>query len=341
MLPTRDGYFENEQFGVFVGPQGQIKVRPGDSLSMYSAAIYDNFHTIHQFGRMMEGGNVRRLGPSDTIYAGETIWHIPTYLHAAAEPAMSISARARAPVGGADAGQQSGRPRGPLGSAGTEQVSSRGSSQSTGVNVSPLRELSDEAKRRATVNALLEMHPELAGKRELITRIVDLKDDLDDIKTVLEYAGLLKKGLSVMSIVDVPLQIMQTLDMIGKADMAAVKFLGHKAYAYGTTAWIFGDPIPARPPEADLEKLRRWISPELRSELAVERWRQMTDAAVYNLSKLHSGMETSKEACQIVLRAGAGDDPKWLARQIYEGFEKHLDPLEVEGHRRLSCDYPH
>jgi hypothetical protein len=58
---------------------GAIKVKHGDWLSKYSAAMYNDFKHIHEFGRMDASGNLRRIRNVNLIIAGETIYHMPTY----------------------------------------------------------------------------------------------------------------------------------------------------------------------------------------------------------------------------------------------------------------------
>jgi hypothetical protein len=56
-----------------------IHVKHGDWLSKYSAAMYNDFTHVHEFGRMDKNGLLRPIHKVNLIFAGETVYHIPTY----------------------------------------------------------------------------------------------------------------------------------------------------------------------------------------------------------------------------------------------------------------------
>lgn len=58
---------------------GAIQVKSGDWLSKYSAAMYDDFTRVHEFGRMDKFGKLAPIRNVNLIEEGETIYHIPTY----------------------------------------------------------------------------------------------------------------------------------------------------------------------------------------------------------------------------------------------------------------------
>lgn len=58
---------------------GAIHVKHGDWLSKYSAAMYNDFTHVHEFGRMDKNGLLRPIHKVNLIFAGETVYHIPTY----------------------------------------------------------------------------------------------------------------------------------------------------------------------------------------------------------------------------------------------------------------------
>jgi len=73
--------YTNSQYSVTIRKDGAIQVKHGDWLSKYSAAMYNNFEHIHEFGRM-EGGKLVPIRNPNLIITGETIYHIPTYIEA-------------------------------------------------------------------------------------------------------------------------------------------------------------------------------------------------------------------------------------------------------------------
>lgn len=77
--PCKPGQHAYGNFRVTVGEDGTIVVQPGDWLSKYSAAMYQGDTTrVREFGRL-EGGVMKPITSVDSIRAGETIYHVPTY----------------------------------------------------------------------------------------------------------------------------------------------------------------------------------------------------------------------------------------------------------------------
>ena len=62
-------------------PEGAIEVKHGDWLSKYSAAMYNDLTRIDEFGRIDKSGSLQNILNVNHIFAGETIFHIPTYLN--------------------------------------------------------------------------------------------------------------------------------------------------------------------------------------------------------------------------------------------------------------------
>jgi hypothetical protein len=69
---------KNGKYRVEVGPDGGVKVKHGDRLSNYSAAIYNNYWNIRTFARRAPRGNLVPIRDVNLIYAGETLYHMPT-----------------------------------------------------------------------------------------------------------------------------------------------------------------------------------------------------------------------------------------------------------------------
>src|SRR5215468_9943354 len=88
MTKTADGRivstktYQSFPYKVTIEHDGAIRVKHGDWLSKYSAAMYNNFNGIHEFARKGRDGKLRRIPNPNLIYAGETIYHVPTYKYA-------------------------------------------------------------------------------------------------------------------------------------------------------------------------------------------------------------------------------------------------------------------
>jgi hypothetical protein len=70
--------YKHGRYAIAMAADGAIKVRPDEFLSMYSAAIHDDFCRVHDFGRLTEHGLQRIVNPN-VLEAGETLYHLPTH----------------------------------------------------------------------------------------------------------------------------------------------------------------------------------------------------------------------------------------------------------------------
>jgi len=73
------GNFSQGGYSVNVGSDGRIKVKPGDSLSKYSMAMFGNFSHVNEYHRMSPTGTLAPVSNVNLIRAGETLYHEPTY----------------------------------------------------------------------------------------------------------------------------------------------------------------------------------------------------------------------------------------------------------------------
>src|SRR5437868_12811809 len=71
--------YTNGRYSVTMRTDGAINVKQGDWLSKYSAAIFNDYQHIHEFGRMDASGKLRPIQKVNLILKGETIYHVPTY----------------------------------------------------------------------------------------------------------------------------------------------------------------------------------------------------------------------------------------------------------------------
>jgi len=71
--------YQNGPFKVSIAEDGAIKVKQGDWLSKYSAAIYNDFIHFYEYGRKRRDGRIEIISNFSSIYAGEIIYHIPTF----------------------------------------------------------------------------------------------------------------------------------------------------------------------------------------------------------------------------------------------------------------------
>jgi len=72
-------FYKNGPYKLFIANTGAISVNKSDWLSKYSAAIHNNFYTVHEYARIDDSSNLNIIRNVDLIYEGETIYHIPTH----------------------------------------------------------------------------------------------------------------------------------------------------------------------------------------------------------------------------------------------------------------------
>ena len=71
--------YQHGHYEIDVDDSGAILVKQGDWLGKFSAAIYNDFIHVHEFGRQGLRGNVEPIKNISTIFSGEIVYHLPTY----------------------------------------------------------------------------------------------------------------------------------------------------------------------------------------------------------------------------------------------------------------------
>jgi hypothetical protein len=88
--PVPSATYSSSGFSVHVAEDGAIVVKRGDWISKYSKCLYgDALVGWSDFGRRV-GGSVSPLADPDSITAGETLYHIPTFSKNTGTPAAPI-----------------------------------------------------------------------------------------------------------------------------------------------------------------------------------------------------------------------------------------------------------
>src|SRR5215813_3357891 len=213
--------YSNGRFKVTVHDDGSIKVMPGDWLTKYSAAMYDRFWRIFEFGRLSKnGGGIEPIKNPNLIFAGETLYHIPTYTRA-------HPARVTVP--------QTPAPRAPTPPA-----------------------MSEEEKRRLALSTLQhEFH--LSGEKlELVSKYLHSSEGLDTAVQLAEIGadlahvsagaeavlGTIALGAGVLNAILTPISLSLA---VAAAKEEGRRLLGFAAAAYAITAWSFDNSIPPLP----------------------------------------------------------------------------------------------
>jgi hypothetical protein len=286
--------YANILYRVTMTTEGAIKVKHGDWLSKYSVAMYNDFTHIHEFGRMDKAGNLKKIQAVNHIFAGETIYHIPTYtkLHPMVMEALQVTA-----------------------SPYTEE-------QKKQIIRDTLEDDYDLQGERLEILVKIAhvYHPSETGLE--VAEIV--ADSAGWIAEETAMGATVAIGMTALGLVGAALEIIATGIEILNAGDTDKKLTGMQAICYAIPAWAFGDPIPGFPAQ-----LRRnfmaGIGPGISGIQRVEPvWNSVCAAAVRNLEAKVQARGRSKESYQAFWQALGNFDRKTLVRSLMEGRAEEI-----------------
>jgi hypothetical protein len=306
--------FTNGRYHVTIHDDGSINVRHGDWLSKYSAAIYNDFWHIAEFGRLGKDG-LQPIADVNKIFAGETLYHIPTY-NARKHPGVVL--------------QPQPKPQ-----------------------IQPVlpKPMTDDEKRRITVQTLgQEFH--LQGDRlKLLDKLSEWVGNADSALTVAEIAGLIAEGTlaatasTAVGVANVILTPVGLTIAVLNAKETGFKLLGIASVAYTITAWAFDDPIPSRIPDRILQNNRSSGESQKDLDSDAQAWKDASDAAVKAMDAKvahERKRKIPKKIFQIALQGSADGDRNTLAKNLAAGLEKerNVNPSDFKIIDFLISQYP-
>ena len=351
------------RYHVEVAEDGAIKVRHGDWLSKYSAAIYDNYWNVHVFARKERSGKLVPVAHPNLIHQGETLYHLPTYDEYVKNnrPARTITFTKPMVIVGKR-----------LPSPPEAEVDFDEPMVIVGRRVAPMGE---EEKKKFILEHLRGEYDLRGEHLEFIEKLADYMHTSTEVTEILEIvAEYLPKGLAevlphaLMGVLEgvsefapvvgaLLFPIIATINWVNALEFGA-RLIGLRAVAYGITAWAFGDPVPPPP---------RWIRANM-SPGSLQGPRNPTsdyarDAFAQEESHVQAALKAWRDACQAAYRSSGeevekkGGDPeelKTVFRLLGEGdqntlvrafmaaiAEKYLRAgLDREAFWRPDPDYP-
>lgn len=276
--------YENGPYRVDISNDGAIHVRPGDWLSKYSAAIYNNFTTIYVFARRDKFGAIIPIQNVNLIYAGEVLYHLPTYnkfMRKQPQPQK------------------------------TTQIS--------------------DAEKKKIVLELMKKEFKLSGDNlPLLSKAMDILGYADNAIEAASIAGLIAGG-STIGVIGTALSIVNVFLLpitmiIGTVNVLEVpqRIAGLRAVAYGSTAWVFGDPMPSYPSGMRKEQLK-WSNP-WKTDQCEKAWNEARDSAVKALEEDIQKRKIPKKSYQALMRAVSDDNRINLIKLFMKELEKQLEP---------------
>jgi hypothetical protein len=276
--------YKNGPYHVDIGNDGTIHVRPGDWLSKYSAAIYNNFTTIHVFARRDKFGAVVPIQNVNLIYAGEVLYHLPTYNKFMRKP------------------QQPQK---------TIRIS--------------------DAEKKKIAEDFMKKEFKLSGDNlRLFSKVIDILGYADNAITLGSVANLIAEGSliatagTVLSVVNLFLGPIGMIIGLLNTLETPQRIAGLRAVAYGSTAWVFGDPMPAYPSDMRKEQLK-WSDP-WKTDQCEKAWNEARDSAVKGHEEEVVKRKIPKEAYQALMRAVSNDNRINLIKLLMKELEKQLEP---------------
>ena len=277
--------YRRGRYQVRVEDNGAIKVRSGDWLSKYSAAINNNFFSIHEFGRMGRSGQIEPVQNPNLIQAGETLYHIPTH--------NAFAAKGGIP-----------KPPPP-----TPHMSEAEKERRT------IEHLKGEFHLQGQhLHWLHTAHKIIEGGSTAM--------ELAEIAGLIAEGGAVAGGATVLQFASAVLLPIYISVEVLNANEIGTRMFGMQAVAYTTTAWAFGDAMPG--PSATMMKRFKGQYGEPPLPGYRQAWENSSRATTRNLEEFVVKKRVQKKSYQVLLRAIGDDNRKALCLRMLKGFEEEF-----------------
>jgi hypothetical protein len=294
--------YTNGRYTVTMNADGAIRVKRGDWLSKYSAAMYDNYWMVNEFARMDHSGKLVPIRNPNLISAGEVVYHLPTYYEFSkiSFPAKQITV-VRTDLMSEDRKKQ----------IILEHL--KGEFDLRGENFEIIETVADG----------IHMASELSEAGECLASIL--------VHAPEAVEAFISGPLAIAGAVAFP--IFATIKLIN-AWQFGQRLIGLRAIAYGMTAWAFGDQRPGPPAWirsnmkfAGSQEYDIRASEKAWSDSCEKAWSNMEDAALKQiLSGNRTGPKRSirmrKEWLQALFRAIGDVDRNKLVKKLMEGIAR-------------------
>lgn len=230
-MTTYTGSYMGKTYSVDVADNGAIHVQPGDWLSKYSVAIYKDPAKVYDiYGREDKKGVINPITNVNLIFAGETVYHLPTlegYLdRQEKKPIRKIKAETMVLVGE------------PVGLGDPDEYEDKSLESFITLN---FQLPGEHGKFFATVCKILKLR-EVAFVLK-VGELIGINKFFDE---ALKTGGEANQILTIIKVVLAIANSMETLEGIWAA----------RAIAYTATAWAFGHhPLPPEPSKGLIARL--------------------------------------------------------------------------------------
>jgi len=298
--------YRRGKYRVEIARDGAIQVRRGDWLSKYSAAIHNNFYEVYEYGRINCLGRMEYILDVDKIYAGETIYHIPTWQAVPREIDM----------------------------------------EAEDIIVGPSPPSMTEGEKRRLTRQMLQREFDIPGERlKLLNQIIDYVGYVDNALALGELAGLVSEGSFLatgagpVSMVSALLFPVGAFISLANTWESGERQFAMRAIAYAGTAWAFDDP----PPEPSPEILRRVELLDYSSKVGdyKKAWQDAVRETYNKLEEERSSREISRKSLQLYLQALGDGSQETLCLALLAGFESEFRGVSLDAWRsEYAIPYP-
>ncbi|MBZ5626501.1 MAG: hypothetical protein LAQ69_48635 [Acidobacteriia bacterium] len=256
---------------------------------MYSAAMYDgDFTRVREFGRLDKSGRLRLVHNLNLIFAGETIYHIPTYKKAH-----------------------------PLRMDGIEvKASPLSEEQKKKVIVDTLKADFDLKGERLKV---LEHAAHYVHGADTAVELVEIAGWIAEGTALAAAASVLQLVSALLTPIAIGIAILN-------ANETDKKLAGMQAIGYSLTAWAFGDPIPPFP--SSLRANFSNFPGQQALPRVEQAWTEASEATVRNLEAEVLKKRRHKKSYRDFWQALGSGDRKKLARLLMEARAEELHGVE-------------
>jgi hypothetical protein len=354
---------EDGRYEVDVAENGAIKVRHGDWLSKYSAAIYGTYWNVQVFARKDRRGRLVPVANPNLIHMGEIIYHLPTFKASTkSRPRVQIAAFTRPEV---IVGR---RPPGPP----VEEIDFDDPKEIVGRRIGSMGE--EEKKKLILEHLRGEYH--LRGEHwEFINKLADFLHVAGETTEILEVlAQLLPKGLvevlphALLGVLEgiaeycpiigaLAFPVAGTIEWVNALEFGQ-RLVGLRAVAYGVTAWVFDDAVPGPPawiranispgslqgprhPKSDYAR-EAFAAEENKVQDTLKAWNDACHAAYRSMSEELEKKGGDEDDLKSVFRLLAEDKKNTLVRSLMSMI---TEKYELRGSKRDAFwspapDYP-
>lgn len=280
-------------YGVTVEEKGAITVKQGDWVSKYSAAIYNDFTKLSEFGRKVNGSSIPTVIPKpDEIYANETIYHLPDYWeqHKPSSPRQKVSPPAKRKLTPAE-----------------KQI----------IIATLKSDFHLKGDNWKVVGNVLDY----IGTTDNVLAIAEITGALE----VGTYGAAISGGAAAFGFFATLLSPVGFMRELMNSNESGLKLYGLRAVAYTITAWTYSRPKPT-----GSNRILARINGLPLSTIAKykQTWLIVSASAEVSLQNEARKRKMAEDSLKILYRSLSDNNPRVLCQLLMKGLSSKLDTIQ-------------